>query len=68
MRALGRFLGRLVLVLILLGGALWWFGPYEPVELNARFDPRKFGEGVQVYFESVEARHDDITPGVEKNA
>ncbi|MFC6688442.1 alpha/beta hydrolase [Jhaorihella thermophila] len=66
MRALGRFLGRLVLVLILLGGALWWFGPYEPVELNARFDPRKFGEGVQVYFESVEARHDDITPGVEK--
>ncbi len=66
MRAPGRFLGRLLLALILLGTALWWFGPYEPVDLKARFDPRSFGEGVQVYFESVEAQHDDITPGVEK--
>lgn len=66
MRALGRFLGRLLLGLVLLGAALWWFGPYEPVDLKAEFDPRKFGEGVQVYFESTESAYDDITPGTGK--
>ncbi len=66
MRAFGRFLGRLLLVLIVAGGALWWFGPYEPVNLSARFDPRKFDDGVQVYFDSVEAGHPDITPGTQK--
>lgn len=66
MRRLGRFLGRLLLVLLAAGGVLWLVGPYEPVELEAEFEPRRFGEGVQVYFESTEARYDDITPGVEK--
>ncbi len=46
--------------------ALWVFGPREPVDLEAGFDPRRFGEGVQVYFETTEATRDDITPGVEK--
>lgn len=66
MRASGRFLGRLLLILGLIGATLWWFGPYEPVDLHAEFEPRRFGEGVQVYFESTESAHDDITPGVEK--
>ncbi|WP_372571001.1 alpha/beta hydrolase [Ruegeria jejuensis] len=66
MRAFGRFLGRVLLVLLVAGGLLWVFGPYEEVDLKARFDPRKFGEGVQVYFESVESRFDDITEGTEK--
>lgn len=66
MRGLGRLPGRLLLVLALVAAALWWFGPYEPVDLKAGFEPRKFGEGVQVYFESIESRFDDITPGVEK--
>ncbi|MCL6284443.1 lysophospholipase [Ruegeria sp. 2012CJ41-6] len=66
MRAFGRFLGRVLLVLLAAGGLLWVFGPYEEVDLNARFDPRKFGEGVQVYFESVESLHDDITEGTQK--
>lgn len=66
MRAFGKFLGRTLLVLVLAGGLLWWFGPYEPADLAAEFDSRKFGEGVQVYFETVESAHDDITPGVEK--
>ncbi|MDP5216842.1 alpha/beta fold hydrolase [Ruegeria sp. 2205SS24-7] len=66
MRAFGRFLGRVLLVLLVAGGLLWVFGPYEQVDLKARFDPRKFGEGVQVYFEAVESRFDDITEGTEK--
>ncbi|KUJ85604.1 hypothetical protein AVO45_01010 [Ruegeria marisrubri] len=66
MRALGRLLGRILLMVLIAGGALWWFGPYEEVDLHPAFEPRRFGEGVQVYFESVESRFDDITPGVEK--
>ncbi|WP_170544943.1 alpha/beta hydrolase [Ruegeria arenilitoris] len=66
MRRFGWVLGRLLLVLIVLGGMIYWFGPREEVDLHPRFDPRKFGEGVQVYFESTEAAFDDIVPGVEK--
>lgn len=66
MRTLGKFLGRGLILLIFLVCAAWLFGPYENADLKAAFEPRKFGEGVQVYFETIEARFDDITPGVEK--
>ncbi|MCX8953823.1 alpha/beta fold hydrolase [Ruegeria sp. NA] len=66
MRRLGQLLGRLFLALIALGGLVYWFGPREEVNLHPSFDPRKFGEGVQVYFESTEAAFDHIVPGVEK--
>lgn len=66
MQRFGWFLGRLLLALIVVGGLIYWFGPREEVDLHPRFDPRKFGEGVQVYFESTESVYDDIVPGVEK--
>ncbi|MEW2913805.1 alpha/beta fold hydrolase [Leisingera sp. JC11] len=66
MRRFGRALGRGLLALAVPVAALWAFGPYEDVDLSASFDTRKFGEGVQVYFESVESRFNDITPGAEK--
>ncbi len=66
MQRFGWILGRLLLGLVLVGGVLYFFGPREPVDLHPRFDPRKFGEGVQVYFESIESTFDDIVPGVEK--
>ncbi len=66
MRAVGKALGRILIVLVLLIAAVGLFGPREPAPLSASFDDRKFGEGVQVYFESVEANFDDITPGTEK--
>lgn len=66
MRRFGKGLGRVLAVIIVICAGLWIFGPYEPVDLKAEFEPRKFGEGVQVYFESVESRYDDITPDVEK--
>ena len=53
---------RCVLLLAVLVGGLFLFGPYEPVETDASFEPRRFGEGVQVYFESIESRFDDIRP------
>ena len=66
MRVFGRFLVRLLAILVLLGVGLWLFGPYEKIDLNASFEPRKFGEGVQVYFESIESRFPDVTSGTEK--
>lgn len=66
MRRFGWFMGRLLLALVVVGGLIYWFGPREEVDLHPRFDPRKFGEGVQVYFESTESAFDDIVPGVEK--
>jgi len=65
-RAFGRLLGRLAGVLIVVGAVLWVFGPYEKVDLKTSFDTRKFGEGVQVYFESVEERYPYVVPGTQK--
>jgi alpha-beta hydrolase superfamily lysophospholipase len=67
MRRFGKGLGRTLLALAMLIGLVAVFGPREPAPLAASFDPRKFGEGVQVYFETPEAAFDDITPGVEKH-
>ncbi len=66
MRRMGWVLGRVLLGLGLIAGLIYAFGPREPVDLNPRFDPRRFGEGVQVYLESIEAGYDDIVPGVKK--
>ncbi|KAE9627564.1 alpha/beta hydrolase [Parasedimentitalea maritima] len=66
MRLFGKWLGRVLLALAVIGAALWAFGPYEEVDLKTSFEPRRFGEGVQVYFESIESQHKDVTPGVEK--
>ncbi|MDE4131994.1 alpha/beta fold hydrolase [Phaeobacter sp. QD34_3] len=59
-------LGKAVLGLGVLGAGLWTFGPYEPVDLKASFDPAKFDGGVAAYFERVEGAFSDITPGTEK--
>ncbi|MGV6847040.1 MAG: alpha/beta hydrolase [Marinibacterium sp.] len=66
MKRVGKVIVWILLGLLGLVGAIWLFAPREPANLRATFDPRKFGEGVQVYFESVESAFDDITPGVEK--
>lgn len=66
MRKFGKLVGRVFLSLIVVAAGLWWFGPYEDNDLAADFEPRKFGEGVQVYFEAIESRFKDITPGTEK--
>lgn len=66
MRRLGKVLGRGLLTVFVVVGGLWIMSLFKTVDLDANFEPRRFGEGVQVYFESIESRFDDITPGVEK--
>jgi pimeloyl-ACP methyl ester carboxylesterase len=66
MRKFGRLVGRVFLLIVIIGAGMWVFGPYEDSELGAEFEPRKFGEGIGVYLEAMESRFDDITPGTEK--
>lgn len=66
MRLFGKWLGRLLVFLAVMIAALWSFGPREPVDLAAKFDPGAIGDDPAAYFRSVESVHDDITPGTEK--
>ncbi len=66
MQRIMRLLITLVLLLVLAAGVLFVIAPREPVDLSADFEPRKFGEGVQVYFEATESAFDDIVEGTEK--
>ncbi|SFM40970.1 alpha/beta hydrolase [Shimia aestuarii] len=66
MRTLGRFLGRSIILLLVLGAAMWTWGPYEVVSVTPRFDARTIGPDVVSFFVEREARYDNIIPGVEK--
>lgn len=66
MRILGKWLGRMIVLLILAGVALWYFGPYEPINVTPTFDEGAIGDDVDAYLTGRESRFDDITPGVEK--
>lgn len=66
MRTFGRWLGRMVLILILALLALWYFGPYEPIKTDVTFDADAIGDDVDAYLAGQEARFNDLRPGVEK--
>lgn len=65
MKAFGKLLGRVLLVLIVLIGGLWLFGPYEkaPLTPSAAFE---IAGDADAYFAQVEGAFDDITPGTQK--
>ena len=66
MRGFGRFLGRVLLLLVVGGAALWALGPREPVDRVLSFDPARIGEDPVAYLATAEARFTDIVPGTEK--
>lgn len=66
MRTIGRFLGRLLILLVLAGAALWFFGPYERISVEPTISEGEISADVDAYFAAQEARFDDITAGVEK--
>jgi alpha-beta hydrolase superfamily lysophospholipase len=65
-RTLGTWLGRGLLVVTVALIVAVLLAPAEPVNLRVRFDPKALNGDVQAYFEEVEARFPDITPGVQK--
>ncbi|MEM6389023.1 MAG: alpha/beta fold hydrolase [Pseudomonadota bacterium] len=58
-----RGLGGLLVLLVLLVGGMWLFGPVEPVERGAPFT-EDIGDP-DAYLAAREAAFDDITPGTE---
>jgi len=61
-----RWLRRGALALAVAIAAALLLAPREPVEMPPPFEPRRFGEGIGVYLEVMESRHDDIRPGSHK--
>ena len=66
MRGFGKWLGRILLSLIVLGLVIWFLVPREPVDTEITFDPASLPEDLSAYLAESEARFDDITEGVEK--
>ena len=61
-----RWLGRLALLLVLLGVGIWIFGSREAVVTDVHFDAAAFRGDVDAYLERRESGFEDITEGVEK--
>ena len=61
-----RWLGRGLLALVALGMILLVLGPYEPVDLEARFDRTPLEDGVDAYLRDRELRVPGLRPGFEK--
>ncbi|MCP4208604.1 MAG: alpha/beta hydrolase [Shimia sp.] len=66
MRTFGRFLGRLLLLVVLCVGAAVLFGPYEQISLTPTVQDSDIGSDVDAYLTTQETRFDGITPGTEK--
>lgn len=66
MRKLGRFLGRVIVVLVLLVVALWFFGQTEPIDTKISFNSNALGDDLDAYLVQQEGRFDDLTDGAQK--
>ena len=66
MQTFGKWLGRFLLALIVIGGAIWMFVPREPVDTVISFDESALGDDLDAYLATSERAFDDITEGVEK--
>ncbi|EPX80008.1 alpha/beta hydrolase [Litoreibacter arenae] len=66
MQTFGKWLGRILLALVILGVVIWLFVPREPVDTEISFDPSVIGDDIDAYLAREEAQFDDITEGVEK--
>lgn len=60
MKAFGKLVGRVLLALIVVCIALWYFGPYEDVSFETAFDESQLDVGVQAYLDGREAQVLDI--------
>lgn len=61
-----RLLLVLIVLLALAGGALWLFGPREPVDTTVRFDPAAVGRDPVAYLQQAEAAVPNVNPETAK--
>lgn len=66
MRRVLRFLRNFVGLLLIVIGALWLFGPREPIDATVTFDAASLGDDLDGYLATSEARFDDLTQGTQK--
>lgn len=66
MQTFGKWLGRILLALLVIGAGLWFLAPREPVDVEISFEDSVLGGDLDEYLATSEARFDDITEGVEK--
>ncbi len=65
MRSFGKWLGRVLFVLLVTAGALWAFGPREPVDVTQTFVPTDVTDW-DAHLAGREGVFDDITDGTQK--
>lgn len=61
-----RLVLALVVVLVLLAGGVWLFGPREPADLALRFDPVSIGQDPDAYLARTEADIPNLRPDAAK--
>lgn len=61
-----KILRNALLVLVLVVGGLYAFGPREPIDLTVRFDTTSIGSDLDDYLAVQEAQFDDIRPDNQK--
>ncbi len=66
MRLVLKWMGRLLLLLVVFVAGLALFGPREEVDLSATFDPTLLGDDLDAYFAKEESKFDDIVEGTQK--
>ncbi len=66
MRKFGRWLGRVIILLVVLAVAAWAFVPQDPVDRSISFDAASIGPDIDVWLAEREKAYPDIVPGTEK--
>lgn len=64
-RWVGKWLGRLIMLVVAVGLAGWVLLPREGIGAVAPFDPGQIGPDLDAYLAAKEGRFDDIVPGTE---
>ena len=66
MRSFGKWLGRVLLGLVVAGAALWFLAPRETLDARVTFDASALPEDLDAWLATREAVFTDLTPGAQK--
>ncbi len=66
MQSVGKWMGRVLVAVLLIGGGVWILAPVEPVDREIAFDANMIGGDLDVWLQGREAAFDDMIPGVAK--